>query len=585
MAGRIPSDFIDQLLGRTDIVEIIDSRVPLKKTGRDFSACCPFHTEKTPSFTVSATKQFYYCFGCGASGSALGFLMDYEHLEFVEAVEELARLAGLDVPREAGFQRPTDRHPDLADLTERASRFYQTGLRSHNQRDKAVAYLKQRGLDGQTARTFALGYAPPGRDNLLRHLTGRGAKIDSLVTAGLVIAAEDGRRYDRFRDRIIFPIRNRRGHTIAFGARALGDEKPKYLNSPETPLFHKSRELYGLYEVRQHQRQLTRLLVVEGYMDVVALAQHGIGYAVATLGTATTTEHLDQLYRLVSQVIFCFDGDNAGRKAAWTALENALPQMRDGRQAGFLFLPEGEDPDSLIRREGAAAFEQRLLNAQPLSGFLFDTLSGQVNTDTLDGRSRLVELARPLLDRLPDTVFRDEMIENLTRRAGAASAEQLRKRFRTAASPVQSSTRMNTNTVKRTPVRHAIALLLNKPHLAARVNRLDELKKLSIKGMPLLIELLELLQRNPNLEGVSGARLVERYRGSDAFPILERLLGWKPEIPDELIAAEFSGVLDTLLQRFNPRQQLLDKLARGGIDEAEREMLRQLHGDTARPKA
>jgi len=333
MAGPIPQDFIDQLLARVDIVDVVGSRVPLKKAGREFTACCPFHTEKTPSFTVSPVKQFYHCFGCGEHGTAIGFLMAYDRMTFPEAVEELARQVGLEVPHE---ERPERRGPDpqpLYDVLERAAQHYQQQLRRHPEAQRAIQYLKGRGLSGETAAAFGLGYAPPGWDNLLGAHGTDAEAVKRLDLAGLLAEGSGGKRYDRFRDRIMFPIRDARGRVIGFGGRVLGDAKPKYLNSPETPVFHKGRELYGLYEARRVPGAIERLLVVEGYMDVIALAQHGIGNAVATLGTATTTEHLERIFKTAPEVVFCFDGDRAGREAAWKALNAALPQLREGREA------------------------------------------------------------------------------------------------------------------------------------------------------------------------------------------------------------------------------------------------------------
>ncbi|HHH89105.1 MAG TPA: DNA primase, partial [Aliiroseovarius sp.] len=415
MSGRIPQSFIDDLLNRTDIVELIDSRVPLKKAGREYTACCPFHNEKTPSFTVSPDKQFYHCFGCGAHGTAVGFLMEYEHLDFPEAIEELARQAGLEVPREGGDadSRPRRQNTELYTLLAQADHFYQQQLRQHPQAARAVDYLKQRGLSGQTAAEFGIGFAPPGWDNLLRQLGNSPALQAQLVTSGMLIRKDDGKCYDRFRDRIMFPIRDARGRCIGFGGRILPDaaeaenaeksgKKPaKYLNSPETPLFHKGRELYGLFEARRALRRISRLLVVEGYMDVVALAEAGIRYAVATLGTATTADHLQRLFRLCNEVVFCFDGDRAGREAAWRALENALPVMQDGRQIRFLFLPEGEDPDTQVKKIGAADFEAAIEAAMPFSEFFFSRLKQPLDMEHLDGRAQLVSQARPLLDKLP----------------------------------------------------------------------------------------------------------------------------------------------------------------------------------------
>ncbi|TBU76783.1 DNA primase [Pseudomonas daroniae] len=423
MAGLIPQSFIDDLLNRTDIVDVVSSRIQLKKTGKNYSACCPFHKEKTPSFTVSPDKQFYYCFGCGAGGNALGFVMDHDQMEFPQAVEELAKRAGMDVPREDGGRggkprRPTD--SPLYALLKAAADFYRQALKSHPQRRAAVDYLKSRGLSGEIARDFGLGFAPPGWDNLLKHLSGDSLQHKAMIDAGLLVENPDsGKRYDRFRDRVIFPIHDSRGRVIAFGGRVLGDDKPKYLNSPETPVFHKGQELYGLYEARKHNRNLDEIMVVEGYMDVIALAQQGLRNAVATLGTATSEEHLKRLFRLVPSVLFCFDGDQAGRNAAWRALEAALPNLQDGRRARFLFLPEGEDPDTLVRSEGTDAFRARIhQHAQPLADYFFQQLSEEADPRSLEGKAHLVTLAAPLIEKIPGNTLRALMRQRLTQITG-----------------------------------------------------------------------------------------------------------------------------------------------------------------------
>ncbi|MDX1693253.1 MAG: DNA primase [Ketobacteraceae bacterium] len=414
MAGRIPEHFIDDIIARTDLVELVNSRVQLKRSGKNYAACCPFHQEKTPSFTVSPQKQFYYCFGCGASGNAIGFLMDYDRLGFVEAVEQLAKLHSVEIPREDdGLYQQQQNLKPLYEILEKASQFYQSQLKNPQVRERAIAYLKRRGLTGETARQFGIGYAPAGWDNLIKHLNADDKTKDLMVTAGLAVKNDRGRTYDRFRDRIMFPIRDHRGRTIGFGGRVLGDDKPKYLNSPETPVFHKSRELYGLYEARQQRSKITRHLVVEGYMDVVALAQFGIHYAVATLGTASNQEHLEKLFKQVSQVVFCFDGDEAGRNAAKRALENAIPTLKDGREVKFLFLPEGEDPDTMVRQQGPEVFEDLVNRAQPLSEFFYQSLSEGLDTGTLDGKARLAKLAAPHIERIPKGIFRQLMLDRL----------------------------------------------------------------------------------------------------------------------------------------------------------------------------
>ncbi|MEE4184559.1 MAG: DNA primase, partial [Gammaproteobacteria bacterium] len=418
MSGRIPQDFINDLVDRTDVVELISTRIQLKKAGREYKACCPFHGEKTPSFTVSPDKGFYHCFGCGAHGTALGFLMEHDRLEFVEAVEELADFHGVAVPREAGAARVTPAQP-LFEPLNRAAQLYREQLRTT---PAAIEYLKQRGLDGNTAARFMIGYAPDRWDFILRELGGTPAQEEALLTAGLTLRNETGRVYDRFRGRIMFPIRDSRGRVVGFGGRVTDTGEPKYLNSPETPVFHKGRELYGLYEVRQAERNPARLLVVEGYMDVVALACQGITNAVATLGTATTPDHLQRLFRVTPEIIFCFDGDRAGREAAWRALQVTLPELREGRQVRFLFLDDGEDPDSVVREHGADGFNARLANSQPLSEYLIAQLKADTDAGSLDGQARLAELARPLLKLLPEGVYRDLLLERLAAEIGLSAA-------------------------------------------------------------------------------------------------------------------------------------------------------------------
>ncbi|TFH46242.1 MAG: DNA primase, partial [Lysobacterales bacterium] len=420
MAGRIPRQFIDDLLSRVDIVDVVDEYVPLKKGGKDHKACCPFHNEKSPSFTVSADKQFYHCFGCGAHGSAISFLMEYAHMDFVEAVEDLASRAGLEVPREADGEERGESLQPIYDILGKANTYFQQQLRHHPDAGRAVEYLRSRGLSGEIAASFGLGFAPPGWDNMLNAIGRSDADRANMSRAGLLVDKGGGGFYDRFRERITFPILDRRGRAVGFGALVLGDETPKYLNSPETAVYHKGLELYGLYQARKATGRPERLIVVEGYTDVVALAQHGIVNAVATLGTAATEGHLEQLFRASQDVVFCFDGDDAGRRAAWRALETTLPAMHDGRQAFFMFLPDGQDPDSLVRTRGAAAFSDAAAAADSLGTFLFDHLSSEVDLGTIDGRARLAALARPLLAKLPPGSFRELSEKRLAELTGLA---------------------------------------------------------------------------------------------------------------------------------------------------------------------
>jgi DNA primase len=576
MAGKIPQHFIDDLLGRVDIVQLIDGRVPLKKAGREYQACCPFHNEKTPSFTVSPTKQFYHCFGCGAHGTAIGFLMEYDHMEFVEAIEELARHVGVEVPREAGDQRARQDKsaPDLYELMQRAANFYSQQLRIHPESNPAIAYLKGRGLSGEVARDFGIGYAPAGWDNLFKALGGENPQL--LITAGLLVEKEGGKRYDRFRERIMFPIRDRRGRVIGFGGRVLGDDKPKYLNSPETPIFHKGRELYGLYEARQAHRELPRLLVVEGYMDVVALAQYGIRYAVASLGTAVTPEHIEQLFRACDEVVFCFDGDRAGRDAAWRGLEIALPQMRDGRRLRFMFMPDGEDPDTLVRQIGREAFEQQLGQAQPLDEFLIEQFKQQGDFKRVDGQARLVEQSRPLLARLPEGVYRHQLLERLAPLANIAP-EQLAQMLglvggggAVAPSRRPSPPRPAAGKQQPSQLRHAIGLLLQHPQLAATAGDPQRFATLQQPGVSLLIELLELLQANPHL---TTAALLEHWRGREEerhlFNLVRREL--LLDAAQDNLKEEFLGAMHGLQQQMlHQRQRELSQRPFSELTAAER---------------
>ena len=462
MAGRIPQSFIDDLIARADIVEVINARVPLKKKGREYTACCPFHNEKTPSFTVSENKQFYHCFGCGAHGTAIGFLMEYEHLDFVDAIETLAAEYHLDVPRDdtpsqTGLVK--DQKQPLYEILEQASHLYQQQLRHSN---RAIQYLKQRGLSGEIARKYHVGYAPDGWSFLFDKLGNKFSNIKNLNIAGLLVEKSESKYYDRFRDRIMFPILDRRGRTIAFGGRIIDAGEPKYLNSPETPVFHKGYELYGFYEARQALRKLERIIVVEGYMDVVALAQNDIEYAVASLGTAMTRDQIQKLFRSVSEVIFCFDGDQAGHKAAWRALENTLPIMRDGLAARFLFLPDGEDPDSMVRKQGKAAFESRLEKAAPLSEFLFDKLLQDTDIVTMDGRARLANNAKPLLATIPESIFSDLMYKRLAELVGIDEEKLKATQTRAEAENQQAAgntlTQQQTNQTERDTRRHCLVV-------------------------------------------------------------------------------------------------------------------------------
>ena len=573
MRGLIPDSFIDELLARVDIVDVIERRVPLKKAGREWTACCPFHNERTPSFYVSPAKQFFHCFGCGAHGSAVKFLMDYERLEFPDAVEELAQTVGLTVPREGGRdERPREDKTDLYALLDAAALWYEGELPRN---PDAQAYCRKRGLDAETIKRFRLGWAPAGYDGVIKALGNTPRRMELLNEAGMVASSERGSKYDRFRERLMFPILDRRGRVIAFGGRVLSSEQsPKYLNSPETPLFHKGRELFALWQVKQANANLARIVVVEGYMDVIALHQAGLPIAVATLGTATTPEHTEVLFRAAPDVVFCFDGDRAGRAAAWKALESALPRLRDGRQAYFLFLPDGEDPDSLVRKEGREGFEKRIKEAMPLSDYFFNELSHDVDMASLDGRARLAERARPLIAKLPDGAFRDLMAQELEKRSGARAMLQ--------ADPATHRAVQRPTAVQRSLVRSAISLLLGQPGLADQVEKPYRFLRLDKPGVDLLAELLDIARARP---GINSATLVEHFAERPEYPSLQKLMAAISVGELESQRTEFFDALarmedQAVTQR---RDALTAKSREGALDSAEKTELRELLAARARP--
>ena len=540
MRGRIPREFIDELLARLDVVEVINHRVPLKKAGKDFKACCPFHNEKTPSFTVSRPKQFYHCFGCGVSGTAITFLMEFEHLSFPEAVEELAGEAGLEVP-DTGPARSGDNPTlPLLEILGEASRYYKDQLRSHTDASTTIAYLKQRGLTGEIAAQFDLGYAPTGWDNL-SSTAGNEEKLDLMVKAGLISKRESGGHYDRFRARVIFPIHDNKGRVIAFGGRLLDKGEPKYLNSPETPVFHKGSELYNLHRARSAIAQQQMSIVVEGYMDVLALAQHGIDHCVATLGTATTTTHLQRLFRLAPSIVFCFDGDRAGRDAAGRALEIALPLLESGRQVSFLFLPDGEDPDSVIRDQGADTFRTLIDSATPLPDLLFDTLLNQTDLTRMDGKARLATLARPLISRVPEGPLRELMQQRLSDLTGVAPSGL---GGLATTPPTVPHKRASTRSKRLSPLATAISVLVQRPQLAtgldlptAVVDTQDD------PGVQLLTKVHGVARENPQL---TTASLIERFRGDEQQPTLEKLASRNHLVDDDGLEIFLAETLATL---------------------------------------
>ncbi|ENB2044305.1 DNA primase [Vibrio alginolyticus] len=558
MAGHIPRSFIDDLLARLDIVDIIDARVKLKKKGKNYGACCPFHNEKTPSFSVSQEKQFYHCFGCGAHGNAIDFLMEFDRLEFVEAIEELASYLGLDVPREqrsggngsfqSGPQASSSEKRNLYDLMGSIAQFYRNQLKQPASK-VAIEYLKDRGLSGEIVQKFGIGYVADEWDLVRKNFGQNKENQDMLVTGGMLIENDKGNRYDRFRGRVMFPIRDRRGRVIGFGGRVLGDGTPKYLNSPETPIFHKGKELYGLYEVLQAYREPPQILVVEGYMDVVALAQYGVDYSVASLGTSTTGDHLQVLFRQTSTVVCCYDGDRAGREAAWRAMENALPYLTDGRQLKFMFLPDGEDPDSYIRQNGKQAFEQQVFNAMPLSEFMFSSLTQQVDMSTKEGMAKLSTLAVPLIDKVPGGTLRLYLRELLGRRLGLVDERQLQQLI--SKQGKEDKRPQPHKEIKRTPMREVIALLIQNPQYVSMVPDLTSVRDLPIPGLSLFVDVLDKCQAHPH---INTGQLLEHWRNSQNETLLSRLASWDIPLDEDNQEEIFLDSLDKIIAQCVEKQ-------------------------------
>ncbi|OOQ66739.1 DNA primase [Vibrio parahaemolyticus] len=556
MAGHIPRSFIDDLLARLDIVDIIDARVKLKKKGKNYGACCPFHNEKTPSFSVSQEKQFYHCFGCGAHGNAIDFMMEFERLEFVEAIEELASYLGLDVPREqrsggsgqfkSGPQASSSEKRSLYDLMGSIAQFYRNQLKQPSSK-VAIEYLKDRGLSGEIVQKFGIGYVADEWDLVRKNFGQNKDNQDMLVTGGMLIENDKGNRYDRFRGRIMFPIRDRRGRVIGFGGRVLGEGTPKYLNSPETPIFHKGKELYGLYEVLQAHREPAQILVVEGYMDVVALAQYGVDYSVASLGTSTTGDHIQMLFRQTNTVVCCYDGDRAGKEAAWRALENALQFLKTGNTLKFLFLPDGEDPDSYVRKYGKAAFEQQIEQATPLSSYLFDNLIElhQINLGNNEGKSALRAYASALIDKIPDPYFQELLEKLLDERTGFDN------RLRQPRKKISETRPQPHKEIKRTPMREVIALLIQNPSYAQMVPDLSSVRDLSIPGLSLFANVLDKCQAHPH---INTGQLLEHWRNSQNEALLSRLASWDIPLDEDNQEEIFLDSLDKIIAQCVEKQ-------------------------------
>ncbi|MBO1254466.1 DNA primase [Alteromonas sp. 5E99-2] len=567
MAGRIPRDFIDDLIARSDVVEVIDSRVKLKKAGKNYQACCPFHDEKSPSFTVSQEKQFYHCFGCGAHGNAISFLMEYDRLEFVEAVEELASILGLEVPREKGaapaqLSATKNQRDSDYQLMEQVTKFFQHQLKNHAGGKAAIDYLKQRGLSGEIVKQWEIGYAPSEWDAVLSTFGRDNGLIQQLIDLKLITRNDNNKCFDFFRDRIMFPIRDKRGRVVGFGGRVMGDNGPKYLNSPETRLFHKGHELYGFYQARQLHRQLNSVLIVEGYMDVVALSQFGLTNATAALGTATTPEHLTMLMRSTKTIVCCYDGDRAGRDAAWRAVENALPILQDGAQLKFLFLPDGEDPDTMVRKEGQDAFNQRLTSAKPLSQFLFEHLLNIHSVGSSEGKAALKAQAMPMIEQIPGENQKSLMLETLSQHTGEFDRFKLTKDINQArhlASKPDVKNKFQQQKTRITPIRQLIHLLLEYPELAKDVpevqpellvdggfNGLNLLMDIhafcSSEGEITTLKMLDHFNQHPQISTINKLLLqetlisksdaIQEYRDSFA-----KLLDWMVESRMEILIA------------------------------------------------
>ncbi|PWD86441.1 DNA primase [Ignatzschineria cameli] len=556
--GFIPREFIDQLIARADIVNVINQRVPLKRAGSNYKACCPFHDEKTPSFTVSEPKQFYYCFGCNASGSVLDFLMNYERLEFVEAVEVLAQIEGLEVPYEKRSTRPKSevkRERGLLEIMALAQNFYQKALKEGEEAQRAVQYLQKRGLTGEDAKKFAIGFAPVGWNNLMTALMREGISESLLLEAGLLSESENQRRYDRFRDRIMFPIRNRRGETIGFGGRILDQGEPKYLNSPETPIFHKGEEVYGLYELRKYHRDYEEILVVEGYMDVIMLSHYGIGNAVATLGTAIASRQIELLLRYTSRVVFCFDGDRAGIAAAHKAMSESLPVLSAGKEISFLFLPDGEDPDSYVQKSGKEAFLQLIKEAEPLSKFLFDAAEQEVNMSSFEGRSQFLENVGEKINSMRDIPLRDFLRAELGRRANLSAGILNRYVQEGRTSPRRQRVDFSSGL---SLIERIVILLLTNPSLGRKLQGMHFLLESEDPQQNYLYEIITAIKDYPHLE--NAAQILLHFQDESWSGWLRTLAAQELLIADELQENELKDLLKQLTRGETPLKKVLAKL-------------------------
>ena len=579
MSGLIPQHFINDLVSRVDIVDVLSKRIDLKKAGKEFKAVCPFHNDKNPSLTISPSKGFYHCFSCGAHGTALGFLMEYEHLSFVEAIESLASDLGLEVPYEKS-SKPIKQNNDLFLMMEKLQKKFQDNLKDES---KAIKYLKERGIDGTTAKKFGIGYAKKGWRNILDEFGKNEKQINLLTSLGLIIKKSDNNYYDRFRDRIIFPIRDARGRFIGFGGRVFNDEQPKYLNSPETSLFHKGKELYGLYECQQSMRDIDKLIVVEGYMDVIGLSQNGVEYAVASMGTATTNDHFNRLFRLTDSIFFCFDGDDAGLKAAWRALENSLIHLRDGRQIKFVFLPDGDDPDSYIANNGTSKFEKQLDSGKDLSDFLIDKISENIDLNSIDGKARMAERAKPFIGKIPDGIFKELIIDKLSASVGISSKKltalisQVNKKESMKPKTRSYTKMMSQRSSKTQPsiIKKSIMLILNYPEAAKNIKHHD-FKDYKKPGIKILLKLIKTTQEGSN---INAASLIERWRDDDEGKHLAKLaINLFPDNPEFDASKELNDSLVQITKNFYSERInfLIKKQSKNELTEKDKNELNQM---------
>jgi len=579
MSGLIPQHFINDLVSRVDIVDVLSKRIDLKKAGKEFKAVCPFHNDKNPSLTISPSKGFYHCFSCGAHGTALGFLMEYEHLSFVEAIESLASDLGLEVPYEKS-SKPIKQNNDLFLMMEKLQKKFQDNLKNES---KAIKYLKERGIDGTTAKKFGIGYAKKGWRNILDEFGKNEKQINLLTSLGLIIKKSDNSYYDRFRDRIIFPIRDARGRFIGFGGRVFNDEQPKYLNSPETSLFHKGKELYGLYECQQSMRDIDKLIVVEGYMDVISLSQNGVEYAVASMGTATTNDHFNRLFRLTDSIFFCFDGDDAGLKAAWRALENSLIHLRDGRQIKFVFLPDGDDPDSYIANNGTSKFEKQLDSGKDLSDFLIDKISENIDLNSIDGKARMAERAKPFIGKIPDGIFKELIIDKLSASVGISSKKltalisQMNKKESMKPNTRSYTKMMSQRSSKTQPsiIKKSIMLILNYPEAAKNIKHHD-FKDYKKPGIKILLKLIKTTQEGSN---INAASLIERWRDDDEGKHLAKLaINLFPDNPEFDASKELNDSLVQITKNFYSERInfLIKKQSKNELTEKDKNELNQM---------